>query len=107
MFRDTFKGWVFVMFFVIITSIVFGIMGYFGKFTNTVVERKIYENSYQYSQGKKEEIATLEAQIEVLEEKLLNPKLNNETKREIRNQITALEARLRAAKKLYSNTLLK
>lgn len=107
MFKDGLKIWLVVILFVVLTSIVLSLVGYVGKFTDTVVERKVFENSYQYSQGKKEEIALLDAQIAQLENKLLNPNIDVDTKRNIQNQLNSLKAQRNAARIMYNNTILK
>jgi len=68
--KDIGKWWIWVLFLIIITVISLFVLGYFGVIGRTIVERKVFENSFQYSEARKIEIATFEAQLVEIERKL-------------------------------------
>ena len=69
-------------------------IGYFGQ---TIVERKIFENSYQYTEAKKTEIATFEAQLAEIEYKL-NSNIDEQTRINLEAQKAALKINLNVAR---------
>ena len=93
------KWWLWVLILVVLAVIVFSGLRYAGIVTGTVVEREVFEQSYQRTEGLKQQIATWEAQIAELEGKLLNPKLDEDTKTNINAQISAIRVRLDAARR--------
>ena len=83
---------------VIVLSIVgFGLrsMGVFGK---TVVERKVFEQSYQRSEALKSQIATDEATLAEIERKLLNTNLDENTRHNLEAQASAARIRINTTK---------
>lgn len=76
-----------------------------GVFGHTVVERKVFENSYQRTEALKAQIAADEAVLAEIEEKLRNPKLDEDTRRNLEAQAAAARIRIRTAKnKLYGQS---
>ena len=45
------KWWLWILLLIAITIIMFTVLDTVGFFTKTVVERKVFENSYQYKKG--------------------------------------------------------
>ncbi len=90
--------WMWILGLVVIAIIILSATGYLGKLTGTILERKVFENSYQRSEGKKSQIATYNAQIASLNSQLLNPKLDAGTIANINAQLKALNIQLKAAK---------
>lgn len=90
--------WIFILGLVIVSVVILGALGYAGKFTGTVVERKVFEQSYQRSESYKERIATLEASLVELRAREQQPNLSDNTKAEIATQISAITAQLNAAR---------
>lgn len=70
-------------------------LGLIGK---TAVERKVFENSYQRSEGIKAQIAQEEATLAEISSKLANPNLRLEIRAELEAQAAAARVRLRVAK---------
>ena len=64
-------------------------------FGRTVVERKVFENSYQRSEGLRSAIATDEAALAEIERQLSNSNLDTDTRTNLEAQAAA--ARLRIA----------
>ena len=82
--------WVWVVFLLIGTGIIFTGLRYLGIIGKTVVERKVFENSYQKSEADKTANTAYSAQLAQLRGKLNNPSLDAGTKAEIRAQIDAI-----------------
>lgn len=53
--------WLWVVLLVVISAVVFGVLRYLGLFGQTVAERVIFENSFQYSEARKVEDNTITA----------------------------------------------
>lgn len=69
-----------------------------GLIGSTVVERKVFEESYQRSEALKSQIATDEATIANIEGQLRNPNLDEDTRYNLEAQKRAAETRINAAK---------
>jgi hypothetical protein len=82
---------------VILTGIGF-VLNSLGVFGRTVVERKVFENSYQRSEAINTQIATDEANLAELERKLANPNLDEDTRANLEAQASAARVRLAAAR---------
>jgi len=82
---------------VVFAAIGFGLnsVGLFGK---TVVERKVFEQSYQRSEAIKAQIATDEAVLVEIERKLMNPKLDESIRHNLEAQAAAARVRIATAK---------
>lgn len=69
------------------------------KIGDTIVERKIFENSYQRSESLKSKIAVQEAQLAEIEYKLRNLSIMSpEDKRNLEAQASAIRIRINAAR---------
>ena len=69
-----------------------------GLFGKTIVERKVFENSYQRKESIKSQIATDEANLVEIKAKLENPNLDPNTRYNLEAQAAAARMRIRAAK---------
>jgi len=96
--KDFSKWWLLISVLSALSVVMLLGLNYAGKFTGTVVERKVFENSYQRSEGLKSQIATYNAQIASLEAQLLNPNFDAGTKAYINAQLAALNIQLNTAK---------
>jgi hypothetical protein len=65
-----------------------------GLIGSTVVERKVFENSFQYSEARKTAIATYEAQLAEINRKLASDDLNSQTKTNLESQAAAIRIQL-------------
>ncbi len=97
--KKYFAGWwLWVVFLIIISSIIFGVLNYIGLIGHTIVERKVFENSFQYSEARKSEIATFEAQLAEIDRKLSNPNLDPNTRTNLEAQAAAIRIQLNVAR---------
>ena len=96
--KETRRWWFFGLVLSVITIIVLTVLGYMGKFTGTVVERKVFENSYQYKEAQKREISIFEAQLVEISAQLSNQNLDENTRSNLEAQASALRVKLAAAK---------
>jgi len=89
--KKCFGGWwVWIVTLLIGSMIVFTILNYAGIFGKTVVERVVFENSYQKHEADRDAVTTYDAQISQLKGKLRNPDVSAGTKAEIKAQIDAI-----------------
>lgn len=82
---------------VLLVGVGFGLnsMGLFGR---TVVERKVFEHSYQRSEAIKSQIATDEAVLAEIDRKLSNPNLDADTRFNLKAQAAAARVRIATAR---------
>ena len=89
--------WKFSMLFVgtllFIAVVFFGLraMGLIGE---TMLERKVFEESFQYSEARKSAIAAQEATMVEIERKLMNPNLDDSTRYNLEAQLSAIRIRI-------------
>ncbi len=82
----------------IVLSLIGFVLNSAGLFGRTVVERKVFENSYQRTESIKAQIATDEAVLAEIERKLMNPELTESTKANLEAQLSAARIRIATAK---------
>lgn len=82
--------WVWMLLLLILAVVAFTSLNYLGVFGKTVVERKVFEQSYQKKEANKTANTIHSAQLAQLRGKLNNPNINEGTKAEIRAQIDAI-----------------
>lgn len=90
--------WMWILFLLVITMIVMSVGKYIGIFGTTVVERKVFENSYQKKAADEDALATFSAEVSILQAKLNNPDLSAADRAEIQAKIDAIRI-LAASKK--------
>ena len=87
-----------------LTAIVlFSVIGFglsaLGVFGRTVVERKVFENSYQRSEALKSQIAVDEATLAEITHRLTNPDLDANSRNNLEAQASAARIRLATTKR--------
>lgn len=82
----------------VVLSIVSFVMFSGGKIGRTVVERKVFEQSYQRSAALESQIATDEATLAEIERKLTNPNLDENTRFNLEAQASAARVRLQTTR---------
>jgi hypothetical protein len=95
--RFVFRWWMFIVFLSIATIIISGLLHFTGTYTFTIFERKVFENSYQYSEARKTEQMQYKAALEEINIKLRNPNLTKEDKINLNAQKSAIQIRLRVS----------
>lgn len=81
----------------LIVIIIGTILGYVTFFTDTIIKRKVFENSFQYSEARKTEIATFQAQLVEIESRLSGT-LSEEMRANLEAQAAVIRSQLRVAK---------
>lgn len=92
------KWWMWVLGLMVITGIVATSLSYAGLIGRTVVERKVFENSYQYSEGQRARVKIFEAQLAEIERKLVNRELDETTRINLEAQASSVRIQLNAAR---------
>jgi flagellar basal body-associated protein FliL len=96
--KEVGSWWIWILFLLVISGVVLTGLSYMGFIGQTVVERVVFENSFQYSEARKSEIATYEAQLTEIERKLLNHELDQGTRINLEAQASGLRVQLSTAK---------
>ena len=92
------KWWMWLLFLLVITGIVGAALNSAGIFTKTVVERKVFEQSFQRSEGLKQQISVYEADLAGLRARLNDTTLSPSVKAGMMAQKASIESQLRAAR---------
>jgi len=93
-----FKGmplFLMIVVFLIILGFILNSMGLFGR---TVVKREVFENSFQYSEARKTEIATFEAQLAEIRRKLSDDSIDPAIRTNLEAQESALRIQFSVAR---------
>ena len=89
--KKYFAGWFFwILLIMIVAGIVLTSLNYVGLIGKTVVERKVFENSFQYSEARKSAVAGYQAQLVEIDRKLMSPTLNTQTRTTLEAQASGL-----------------
>ena len=95
--NDFGRWWIWITFLFIFSFVALGAMNYLGIVGQTIVEREVFEQSYQYSEARRAEIATYEAQLAELEI-LLKAESDAQAAENTKAQMAAIRVRIAAAK---------
>ncbi len=96
--------WTFFLVLLVVSMAVLGATGALGRIVNVVVEREVFERSFQYQESKSEQIATYQAQMAELESKLADSNLSDSAKSDIRAQLAAIRIQLNSAIQMQNKT---
>lgn len=88
--KEVRRWWFFILLLFIISSIILISLNYIGIFGRTVVERKIFEQSYQKKAADQDAKTTYAAELARLRSRLNNTNLDANTRAEIQAQIDAI-----------------
>jgi hypothetical protein len=89
--------WMWVLGLTVITVIALAGLNAAGMLGRTVVEREVFENSYQYTAAQKQKIATIEAQIAEVQQRLTSPDLDPAVRSDLEAQAAGLRVQLHTA----------
>lgn len=95
--REFGRWWMWILLLVLVSTLILGATGQLGRVVDVVIQREVFENSFQYDQAREKEISTYDAQIAELEGRLLNPNLTESTRTEIEAQLSQLKVLRRSA----------
>jgi len=82
--------WFWSLFLIIISSIIITGLSYLGIIGETIVERKVFENSYQKKASDEDALSTYDAQLSILQRRLRHQNLSENERIEIQAQIDAI-----------------
>ena len=98
--KKYFAGWWFwVLLLIIDSGIIFAGLNYAGIIGRTVVERKVFEQSYQRSESLKSQIATYESQIVEIQSQLSRNDLDSSTRANLSAQLSSIRVMLNSARR--------
>ena len=87
--------WFLIISLVAVTAVVFGGL----RLVGVIGERVVFEQSFQYKEARKTEIATFEAQLAELELKLASASLDDVTRTNFEAQVSAIRIQLNVARR--------
>lgn len=93
------KWWLWILLLIIISSVALFGLNAAGRLGNTVVEREVFEQSYQYTAAQRERIATFESQLAEIETRLSDSTLDDVTRRDLEAQRSAIRVQLQQARR--------
>lgn len=93
-----FKGLPLFLLVVVFLSLLIFALNSIGLFGRTVVGRKVFENSFQYAEARKSEIATFEAQLIEINRKLSSSTVTSATRTNLEAQAASLRIMLSVAR---------
>jgi len=94
--KEVGSWWIWILFLVIITIIVIGLLRVGGIIGTTVVERVVFEQSFQYKEGMAQRVSTIEANIAEIDMLIATGKGNPE---ELQAQRSVLRVQLNAIRR--------
>ena len=83
----------------LISSVAFGLLRYMGVIGQTVVERVVFEQSFQYKEANKSRALLMQAQMTELEAQLRNPNLEDQLRPNLEAQLSVLRVKLNSTKR--------
>ena len=93
------KWWIMILCLVILTVVVFTALRYSGMIVNTIVEREVFKNSFQYKEARISEISTYSAQLIEINTKLSMSDLDDNTRANMKAQAASIRILLATARR--------
>lgn len=87
--------WLWILLLVVISAIVLGGL----KLTGVIGERIMFEQSFQYKEARKTEIATFEAQLAEIERQLISTTLDENVRTNLEAQASSIRIQLSVARR--------
>jgi hypothetical protein len=92
-------GWFFfILVLVIVAGVTLTALSYAGVIFRTKLERKVFEESYQFKAGQRQKISIFEAQLAEINAQLGDPSLTPGQKYQLKSKRAAIRVQLRAAR---------
>jgi hypothetical protein len=88
------KWWILVLCLVVSSSVILTVLNYVGVIGRTVVEREVFENSYQYTSGQRARANMMNAQLTEIGIQLSNTELDQTTRKNLEAQAAAIRVQL-------------
>mgnify|MGYP007059433684 CR=1 FL=1 len=82
---------------IMLASVALFALNSLGTIGTTIVEREVFERSFQYDQARESEILTYKAQLEEIKERLNSGSLTEEQREALESQRAAIRVRLKVA----------
>lgn len=98
--REGTRWWAWGLGLLVVTIAVLALLNYAGIIGRTVVERKVFESSYQRTESMKAREALFEAQISQLEARLNNPNLTHSERNDIESSLATLRVQLETTRRM-------
>jgi hypothetical protein len=93
--KKYFGGWfIWLLFFTVLGCIVLGSLSYMGLIGHTVVERIVFENSFQYKEARNNEFIIFKAQLVEIEHKLAGSNINTLTRANLEAQAAGIRIQM-------------
>jgi len=90
--------WFYFVGLIVASMIIFGTLSSMGLIGKTIVERKVFENSFQYSEARKGEVAVFSAQLAEIDRALTSTSLTPRERTGLEGQAAAIRIQLAAAR---------
>lgn len=94
------RWWMWLILLIAGAGIVFTLLGYAGKVGGTIVERKVFENSYQRSESLKSREAAYEAQLAQIDSRLAYCDPESDLYAELSAQKAMLQVQIRQTREM-------
>lgn len=95
--REVGKWWLWILGLLVVSSIIFTSLRYLSIIGNTIMERNVFENSYQKTTADKKAYDVYSAQLAEIESRLSN-NLDEQTRQDLEAQRAMLKVQIRALK---------
>lgn len=82
--------WIWILALIVLSTIVLSGLKYAGIIGTTIVEREVFKNSFQYSEARKTEQATFEAQLSEINRRLLSQIISQDERNNLEAQAASI-----------------
>jgi len=96
--REVGGWWMWFLLLIAISGVALFMLNSMGLVGKTIIERKVFENSFQYSEARKSEIALFEAQLAEIDRKLMSRDLDENTRVNLEAQAASVRIHLSVAR---------
>ena len=99
--KKEFGGWfVWILTLSVLAIVILTGLNYTGILGKTIIEREVFEQSYQYRAAQKLKIETFQAQMSELEHQLSNTNLDRQTRSNLEAQAASIRIQLNIARSI-------